>query len=426
MLKVLWVEDDKDNIDEYSDESFEELFGEPIVPTSFEEAYEYTKDSLEYDFVIIDIDLRRFTDFNEKCASDVKTDILFEEREDKSKTFAEQAGLVIFTKLLESGFPKERVVFLTANAGSEHNTYDIFKKHFNAALMTLPEHIVKSDDAPEKLSQKLKNKINNYLTLRREIIEGCEYLKYLSKDGENIQINNYTENKLELIEIENYLDTLSKFLPINKPDDLNATYRIFLRTLLHEWDTSVRYTPIIGIKIYDIGVFIAIMKMTRNWISHDNLLEKFNTEIVSYLFLLNMRAMFILSDTVLDYEDKILSSILEKQEELGNEIKKESYLEKINYSDEKVNDILSSIKITEKDKIKNKGKGTKDSDYFNDKINFLYNKKTTIDYKVLLLQCFLVAHKNSDWLGLENLLNLDKFSPTLARHIYNGNFELGE
>ena len=60
LLKVLWVEDDKGNIEEYCDESFDQLFDEPIVPITFEEACKYTEDNLKYDFVIIDIDLTVF------------------------------------------------------------------------------------------------------------------------------------------------------------------------------------------------------------------------------------------------------------------------------------------------------------------------------------------------------------------------------
>ena len=81
MLKVLWIEDDIGNIDEYTNNDFDKLFSKPIIPKSFEEAYKYTEDSLSYDFVVIDIDLWRFNDFDSDFSKAIKDEVNFDELE---------------------------------------------------------------------------------------------------------------------------------------------------------------------------------------------------------------------------------------------------------------------------------------------------------------------------------------------------------
>jgi hypothetical protein len=415
MLKVLWIEDDKDNIDEYRDELFDELFGEPIVPTSFEKSYEYTQDNLKYDFVIIDIDLTRFSDFNSIYVEKIKEQIKFDGKE---------AGIVIFIKLLELGFPKERMLFLTANAGSESNTYDKFKKYFNSALMQLPEYIIKGNEAPKELTEKLKSKINPYLTLRRGIIEGCNFLKlHIEQDESNIQFRDFIkiENNQPTIEIpatdiKNYLDSLSQFLAIkqpNAPSDINIQYRLFLRTLVHEWEENIdpnklkeKYAGYLS-KIRDIYTFAWLMKMTRNWVSHANLLEPLDHQTIAFLFLVNMRAMFKLPKANQPYEEILLSCIspspADNLQNLDDDIK---------YAEECVDGILTGLNKNE-------------TGHFGNKINAIYKQNTgnpdaeLHDFKKFLLQYFWINQKFNS----RNLTSpSNDFLPTLARHIYNRSF----
>jgi hypothetical protein len=441
MLNVLWVEDDKGNIDEYTDDSFEKLFGTPIVPTSFKESYEYTKNNLAYDFVIIDIDLNKFPDFNEEFTNNIKNAVLFEKFENKSKTFAQVAGFVIYAQLLESGFPKNRVIFLTANAGSQNNTYSEFEKHFTQALMPLPEYIIKDDNAPEKLIEKLKLKIDDYLTLRRGIIEACADLKDIAGDENNLQINNYAKDKISSTDIINYLDTLSQLLPISKPDDLNLKYRIFLRTLAHEWDICIISKEDRNGEKHSASTFVETMKMVRNWVAHDKLLEQYwvtddkllkqlNEEIISFLFIVNMRAMFKLENNVQKHELKLLNCISTSPFLDAIDDKK------IEESDKYVDNLLqgmSNIKLNGykycREYLDKKGNAkTEDFDKrnFNQKINCLHNEKKLINlkycYQQLLMQYFFVEHlKNeSDW--LKDISNSNDFLPTLARRIYNRSF----
>ena len=62
-------------------------------------------------------------------------------------------------------------------------------------------------------------------------------------------------------------------------------------------------------KIHDIYTFAWLMKMTRNWVSHANLLEPLNPHIIAFLFLVNMRAMFKLPKAIQPYEKILLRCI---------------------------------------------------------------------------------------------------------------------
>ena len=438
LLKVLWVEDDKGNIDEYCDESFDQLFGEPIVPSTFEEACKFTEDNLKYDFVIIDIDLSTFADFNNsEYVNKIKEKISFEPK---------VAGIVIFTMLLESGFPKERILFLTGNArGGGNNTYDDFEKYFNSALMPLPECIDKKDtDTQKQLTKKLESRINPYLTLRRGIIEGCGFLKsHIEKDEGNIQFRDFIkidkDTKLPIIEIEvtdikNYFNTLAQFLPIKQPNEqtaLNVQYRLFLRTLVHEWEENVN--PDRKNKYNDIHTYAWLSKMTRNWVSHANLLEKpdvLNTQIIAFLFLVNMRAMFKLPKEILAYERILLSCIsLSPTDSINIEV----LARDIKYAEDLVDDLLDKMKnISENENggflvthIINNEEKTKELKSFKDKVNEVYRYNTgqkdveEHDYKGFLFQYFWINQKSY----LKNLtVSPNEFLPTLARHIYTRSF----
>jgi hypothetical protein len=56
-----------------------------------------------------------------------------------------------------------------------------------------------------------------------------------------------------------------------------------------------------------IYAFTWIMKMSRNWLAHGKVFEKLAPQDVAYLFIVNMRAMFELSDQLLPYEKNLLS-----------------------------------------------------------------------------------------------------------------------
>ena len=251
-------------------------------------------------------------------------------------------------------------------------------------------------------------------------------------------------------DIENYLDTIAQFLPVRKPESLNEEYRLFLRTLVHEWEENISPEEIVyGIinkvkkdkkiddeeiikstneykteyeKIHDIHTFAWLSKQTRNWVSHANLLEPLNSEIIAFLFLANMRAMFKLPVEVQSYEYILLKCI---SKEPADFIDNDEIDRRIKCFEIKVNGILEYIPKEElKDKCGSKsvnGKKTYvNKSYFSQKINDIHQHNTgktaKHDYQAFLFQLFWANQQQY----LENLTaNSDDFLPTLARHIYN-------
>jgi hypothetical protein len=123
------------------------------------------------------------------------------------------------------------------------------------------------------------------------------------------------DGKLAILDIDDYIDILENFLPLREPVNKTALYKLFIRTLAHEWEESVEPK-----KLNDDQVTLAfswIMKMTRNWMAHNStaIFNNLTEQDLAYLFICNMRAIFELSEETMEYE-KILLSLFSKGEEL--------------------------------------------------------------------------------------------------------------
>ena len=365
------------------------------------------------DFVIIDIRLDHQVDFDK----DIPVGSI-----DKSK-FHSEAGFYIFNNLVHFGFPSEKMCFMTGEKGS----LDSFSKKCDGIYMPKVSGFEKAPEGYENLRNWIKEKSSDYFVLRRGIIEGCEALKSLIGSNEiDIQFRDFIkqENSEPVIEIteteiKNYLDTLPQSLPIKLSDnesDTNTRYRLFLRTLAHEWEENIKPKSLENkhpnkfYKVLDIYTFSWIMKMTRNWVSHAKLLEPLNAQLISFLFLVNMRAMFKLPKEIQDYEQSFLVLI-------SNEpatINKQDVGDKIKLANRAINDLLDGYKIsTEKE-------------CFGLKINYLYRRNTgnpdaeEHNYKKLLMQYFWDNQRS----GLTSLISTESnvFLPALARHLYKPSF----
>ncbi|MDO9240211.1 MAG: hypothetical protein Q7U30_09355, partial [Methylicorpusculum sp.] len=214
-----------------------------------------------------------------------------------------------------------------------------------------------------------------------------------------------------------YLDATAQSLAIRKPPNssaLNIQYRLFLRTLVHEWEENIeadslkkKYGNDLS-KIRDIYTFAWLMKMTRNWVSHANLLEPLDPQIIAFLFLVNMRAMFKLPKAIQPYEHILLRCINLYP---ANDFKQLN--DNIDHVESDVDGILSGWNINQ-------------SAHFGKKINEIYRRNTgnpdaeEHDFKRFLLQYFWVNQKRF----LSGLtVNTKEFLPTLARHIYSLSFK---
>ena len=364
------------------------------------------------DAVIIDIRLNNKVDFDQPIPNGSN------DPQEKEK-FHSNAGFYIFNDLVHLGFPAEKMCFMTG----EMSYFGGFKKQCNDIYIPEVIGFEKIDAEYGKLRQWIKTQESDYSILRRGIIKGCDYLKYhIEKDDGNIQFREFvkiedTQPTIEIpsIDIKNYLDVVSQLLAIKEPIDQNIHYRLFLRTLVHEWEENIDPDSLKQkhgndfSKIHDIYTFAWLMKMTRNWVSHANLLEPLDPQIIAFLFLINMRAMFKLPKAIQPYEKILLRCVSLLP---ANDIDNQALINDVNYVEKNVDDILASLSINK-------------SNFFGKNINTIYRQNTgnpdaeEHNFKSFLLQCFWVNQKSE----LRKLsATSDYFLPTLARHIYKDSF----
>jgi len=238
------------------------------------------------DAVIIDIRLDNNVSFNDPIPSGFN---------DIAK-FHQEAGFYIFNDLVHLGFPAEKMCFMTG----EKNSFIDFKTRCNDIYIPEVVGFEKSNDVEYgNLRQWIKERESDYANLRRGIIEGCQYLKKFNQPP--TAFNQFQESGKEtnLDEIRDYLQILENFLPLRKPDDKATCYKLFLRTLTHEWESA---------KPEKIKGLAWIMKSVRNWITHNsNLFNALDEKMLAYLFIINMRVMFDFDKKVEPYEKILLN-----------------------------------------------------------------------------------------------------------------------
>lgn len=358
------------------------------------------------DAVIIDIRLDNQINFDKNIPIDSQ------EKEKKEK-FHINAGFYIFNDLVHLGFPAKKICFMTG----EKNSFIDFKKQCDEIYIPSAIGFEKNDVEYVKLRTWIKKQESDYVILRRGIIEGCGFLKEHIYDDNFIRFSSFvkgTKEKKPVIEIssddiKNYLDTVEQFLPVRQPKVINDTYRLFLRTLVHEWEESIDPQETTEKYGGEIHTYAGLSKLTRNWVSHAKLLEPLTPQIISFLFLANMRAMFKLPRAIQPYE-KILLSCFSLS--LVDEINMSELEDNLKDTEKNISGILTGLRI-------------EDSGHFGKKINYIHCQNTgnpdaePLNYKQFLLQYFWVNQKRD----LRNLIvPSDDFLPTLARHIYSYSF----
>lgn len=214
---------------------------------------------------------------------------------DKQK-FHENGGFYIFNDLIHLGVPVERMCFMTG----EKNSFKAFEEKCSEIYIPKVKAFEKNDADFEKLREWINKQASDYVTLRRGIIEGCQYIaKNLNQNKLHFnKLIGEAEKQVTLEGMRDYLGVLANFLPLREPIDKETIYKLFIRTLAHEWEAAEPR------KIRD---FAWVMKSTRNWIAHNsNLFDALDEQMVAYLFMINMRVMFNFNNDVQAYEKKLL------------------------------------------------------------------------------------------------------------------------
>ena len=242
------------------------------------------------DAVIIDIRLDNNVDFDLRIPNDSQ----------EKETFHIKAGFYIFNDLVHLGFPAEKMCFMTG----EKSSFGYFKKQCDAIYIPEVIGFEKSDAEYGKLRQWIKEQESDYAILRRGIIDGCRQLKKLK---EKLRFDKFSKDnkKPAFLDVDDYLDILGNFLPLREPVNKAQLYKLFIRTLAHEWEESVKPK-----KVDDDQTTLAfswIMKMTRNWMAHNStaIFNNLAEQDVAYLFICNMRAIFDLGRETKGYEKNL-------------------------------------------------------------------------------------------------------------------------
>ena len=281
------------------------------------------------DYVILDIDLPAHSGdgINSEVLELLETfegyQKLTDEAEDEAllvKKCAElkaRAGFYLYTKLvMELGFPKQHILFCSNHAENNKTILAAFA----TAKLASPQIYQKSDPYVQDWVKRRYE--NPYSRLRRGIIDGCRQLK-ASKEKLRFDKFSADEKKPAFLDIDDYLKVLENFLPLREPINKAALYKLFIRTLAHEWEESVKPKKIDDDQT--TYAFSWIMKMTRNWIAHNStaIFNNLTEQDIAYLFICNMRAIFDLGNEAKDYE-KSLFLLFNKSEESEEFIASES------------------------------------------------------------------------------------------------------
>jgi hypothetical protein len=287
------------------------------------EALDFINDPKELskiDFVVLDVDMP--LENGQRDNNNYLSSLI--ERCPPEDALRKIAGYHIYTELvIELGFPKKHILFCSNHA----SYFEELKNKFSSANIKPPispnsnEPFLRKEDKGF-INQWLNDAHLDYFVLRRGIIEGCKYLKSLSEDKLQFKefIKKDDDKKIELEDIRDYLGVLENFLPLREPSDKAARYKLFVRTLAHEWEAA-EPKQLNGQK--ELYALSWIMKMSRNWLAHGKVFEQLTAQDVAYLFIVNMRAMFDLGSDLLPYERNLLSlftdviSVQEMQDKIG-------------------------------------------------------------------------------------------------------------
>ncbi|MBK1724953.1 hypothetical protein CKO23_22580 [Thiocystis violacea] len=306
-----------------------------------------------HDVFVIDINLDRYADGGRDLPVDMAG-------VDKT-LFHRKGGIYIYNHLMRNGVPPENICFLSGEAASTLEFVD----HCRDALMPRPEAFEKTDSDFPRFREWLRQRQEDpYITLRRAVIEGCEYLKQrVESDDSAIQFREFIGTKggdtgrATRAEIIDYLNTLQTFLPAlaysefpSTPDGkrLKQLYRLFVRTLAHEWEDAANPGNLRRDMAFEkkniLRTFGWIMKNVRNWMAHTSLLNELAAEDVAFIFLINMRAMFDFYTAPVAYEKALLELISRTTSEPVMTLDKEQLLEDLVQSYRHVKDQIRKIR----------------------------------------------------------------------------------
>lgn len=415
------------------------------VELSFQDGLNFIRRNLaEIDYIILDIDLPAYSqgdDINQEVLKLLTTFQGYQKSDDETEDEAllkkecdalkKIAGFYLYTELVvELGFPKSHILFCSNHGDNTLTIQDAFKN----AKISLPKIHQKSNPEVQKWVNGCYE--NPYSRLRRGVIQGCKLLKTLPP--ESLYFNSYipSQDAIKYDDITSYLEILENFLPLREPGNKQAIYKLFVRTLSHEWEAAknIRHD-----KDKPDAVLAWIMRNTRHWITHNSsLFDALDESFVAFLFMVNLRVMFKFDDYKQHPYEVVLLKLFENksisEQDFSNKTPpvSDAYLALRNHVwDENQKIYEKNKKSVSKDKV------IDEAFYFNEMCNNiqLSNSPLRHDRKLfikLLYQTFwlttcnpYVDKKNNRSLEIKfwNFNYAEKpYLLELARHIYSRSF----
>lgn len=408
-----------------------------FVELNFQDALNFIGVRLnDIDYIILDIDLPAYggdgpsaevlgllENFENYCPNidEVEDEVL---RKKACAELKKIAGFYLYTKLVvELGFSKTHILFCSNHGENTKSIQGAFK----TAKIYFPKIYLKSNEDIRRWVEDCFN--NPYSKLRRGIIEGCRFLK--SKiNSDSIYFNNYVpkQDHIQIDNISSYFEILEKFLPLREPEDKQSLYKLFVRTLSHEWEAAknIRYD-----QNKPDAVLAWVMRNARHWVTHNSaLFSDIDEQLIAYLFILNIRVMFNWDNFETLKHEEILFGLFDRES-----FEKDDFLKK----DLPISDTYLALRnlIKNENQRSDRNINIEESFYFNEMANnvqlsnSIHRNDKNLFMKLLYQMYWLVTcnpyvdKKNSRSLEIKfwNFNYSDKpYMLELARHIYHRSF----
>jgi hypothetical protein len=350
-MRIVWLEDfgEVKHPESYVLAVFKDLLGETVLDKHWnsdemnlkrkpQALLEFCQKHSDYHEVIL---CRHYHDFDDmirqytvlRDIDAILIDINLSQGVDSTKPVpdgyvSKEGGFYIYNQIIRQGFPDSHIGFLTG----QQETVQWFQKRCEEIFMQKPRSFDKNDSEFERLRNWLTDLEEDYLILRRGIIQGCCHVLSKLKErpaNEVIRFHHFLDKRRkpeELVnDLKNYLTILIDFWPLRCPNDKKTHYELFVRTLSHDWENA---KPSELDRRLDERLFLQalgwIMKNARNWAAHQRVFKSLGEQQVAFLFLVNMRSMFQLDSDVLPFEKLLLRLFRQplSESELSNLIEK--------------------------------------------------------------------------------------------------------
>lgn len=172
-MRALWVEDKYIQPSEFGLEN-------AILCKNMESAFEFIANHQdEFDAVVLDINLEigmKIESVFERLKEIVPISRLIEMEENREAELQGKAGLYLFLYLLNQGFPKERICFLTGNKSVQENPVEDALDYLEGYRLQIIQSEKQLDQFLERMKDQttLKDEVPNKETIVEDLSEICD------------------------------------------------------------------------------------------------------------------------------------------------------------------------------------------------------------------------------------------------------------